>query len=185
MKSKFEFCPMCKTPMEFMVPEHDEFERNACPKCGYVDYNNSRPTGSGLILNDKDQVLLVERAWHPFKGYWDIAGGFLEPGEHPEDGVKREIMEELRVEVEVKELFTIEVDAYVDDGEGSEENTSGYGVPTLNLYYLCRIISGEPNPTEEIAGYKWFDLGEIAGMIDQVAFSANKKVLEKLCNSRS
>jgi len=40
------------------------------------------------------RLLLVKRGVEPYKGCWDIPGGFLEAGEHPEDGAVREGQEE-------------------------------------------------------------------------------------------
>ncbi|MBT6069357.1 NUDIX hydrolase [Candidatus Peregrinibacteria bacterium] len=176
----FKFCPMCGSDMEMRMAEFDHVERNACSKCKYVNYNNSRPTGTALIFNEQGQILLVKRAWHPFQGFWDTPGGFLEGGEHPEVGTKREMMEELGVEVELEGIFDIVMDEYKDGELESEENVSGYGVPTMNIFYKARIVGGELKKTEEIAGYQWFSLEEVAGMVDQIAFSANRQVIQKL-----
>lgn len=59
--------------------------------------------GAVIILNDS--VLACRRA--PFKsqaGLWEFPGGKVEPGESPEDALRREIMEELGVAVLVKQF---------------------------------------------------------------------------------
>jgi 8-oxo-dGTP diphosphatase len=50
-----------------------------------------------VILRRPGQVLLCHRSpgrrWYP--GVWDFAGGHVEPGERPEDALRREVAEEL------------------------------------------------------------------------------------------
>lgn len=171
---------MCGGDMAFKMPEFDHIERNTCRKCAYIDYNNSKPAASALILNDEGKVLLVKRAWHPYLGLWDVPGGFVEGGEHPEDGCRREALEELGVNIEIDGLFDIQMDVYSDGNEESAAQVSGYGVHVMSIYYKAHIVSGELTPTDEIAGYEWFSLEEVYGMISQVAFKANQKVLRKL-----
>lgn len=178
--SQFTFCPMCAGDMAFQMPEFDHVERNICTKCGYTDYNNSKPAASALILNDQNEVLLVKRAWYPYKGFWDVPGGFAEGGEHPEDACRRELMEELGVEVELGDLFDIEMDTYTDGTVESAKNVSGHGVYVMSLYYKARLTAGEIKPTDEIAGYEWVSMKKLNEIIDEVAFPSNRKALKKL-----
>ena len=59
--------------------------------------------GAGIVTNEKDEVLLVKT----YNSGWVFPGGQVEVGENVIDAVKREIMEEAGVEVEVGELFCI------------------------------------------------------------------------------
>ena len=177
--SKFKFCPMCRGMMKFKMPNFDHIERNTCIACGYVDYDNSKPTSSALILNDKNEILLVKRAWHPYKGLWDVPGGFIEGGEHPEDACRREVLEELGVEVELDGFFDMEIDVYTDGTDESAREVSGHGVHVLSIFYKAHIVSGDIKPTDEIGGYEWFSIEEVSGMIPQIAFKANQKVIKK------
>ena len=54
-------------------------------------------------------VMLTRRAREPQAGWWDLPGGFLEPGEHPEAALIREVREELGVDYTPGPLIT-EVD---------------------------------------------------------------------------
>ncbi len=64
---------------------------------------SKRNSGTGIILlNSCNQVLLFLRdnkASIPFPNMWDLLGGLLENGESPEDGVRREILEEIELEL--------------------------------------------------------------------------------------
>src|ERR1700682_4608762 len=91
----FKFCPNCGSPLA--VDRNAPLAAQKCFCCGSTHYHNSKPTPSALIV-DEDQILLSQRAGEPFRGFWDIPGGFLEAGEDPLDGAKREIREETGLE---------------------------------------------------------------------------------------
>lgn len=78
--------------------------------CGYEFWQNSKPAVSALIeKTDKEgsHPLLARRAIEPHKGMWGIPGGYLDNGERPEDGLRREIQEELGIALEYAELFCV------------------------------------------------------------------------------
>ena len=77
-----------------------------CSGCKTPTYLNPRPCVTALIFKVKKilifkvkKILLVKRAIDPGKGKWDLPGGFMENDEKPCDALKREIKEELGVEV--------------------------------------------------------------------------------------
>ena len=55
----------------------------------------------GLAVDDVGRVLLGQRKADPGRGLWDIPGGFLDEGEDPVEGLKREFVEETGLSVEV------------------------------------------------------------------------------------
>lgn len=56
------------------------------------------------VIRDGDRVLATQRGYGEFEGMWEFPGGKIEPGEEREEALKREIDEELAVEIEVEEL---------------------------------------------------------------------------------
>ena len=62
-------------------------------------------TAGALIFNDSGQVLLLKHRFRAGSG-WGIPGGFLEAGEHPEQALRREMREEIGLELEHVEIFT-------------------------------------------------------------------------------
>lgn len=69
----------------------------------------NKTKGAGIILlNSNNQVLLILRdnkLGIPFPDMWDIPGGHVEPGENPVDTIKREMMEEMNLELDKIEFF--------------------------------------------------------------------------------
>jgi len=49
-------------------------------------YKSSKPCVGAVLVKDT-QILLIRRANEPFKDFWDFPGGFLNYGEHPEQGL--------------------------------------------------------------------------------------------------
>lgn len=62
-------------------------------------------TAGALIFNDAGQILLLKHRFRAGSG-WGIPGGFLEIGEQPEQALRRELREEIGLEVSHVEIFT-------------------------------------------------------------------------------
>lgn len=62
-------------------------------------------TAGALIFNDSGQILLLKHRFRAGSG-WGIPGGFIENGEQPEQAVRRELREEIGLEVSQVEIFT-------------------------------------------------------------------------------
>lgn len=161
----FNFCPNCGAKLDLTG---DSFAAQTCGRCLRAHYHNSKPCAGGLIVKD-GRVLLVKRGVEPFKGYWDIPGGFLDAGEHPLDGMLREVREELGLEVRVTELLGIYMDRYAIE--------SDYEIFTLNHYYIAEPVAGELRAADDVSEFRWFALDELA---EQMAFEHEKTVLEDL-----
>lgn len=61
-------------------------------------------TAGAIIFNDQKQVLLLKHRFRAGTG-WGLPGGFLERGEQPIDAMRRELREEIGLEVEDVEVF--------------------------------------------------------------------------------
>jgi NAD+ diphosphatase len=88
-----KFCGRCGTPTE---DKSDERAR-ICPKCGMVNYPRLSPAIIVAVIKD-NQILLASSKRFPAK-FYSVLAGFVEPGETLEECVKREVWEEVGVNV--------------------------------------------------------------------------------------
>ena len=110
-------------------------------------------SAGAIVLNDRDEVLLVKDVR---KDAWTFPGGIIEEGEGVLDGVKREVLEETGIQVEVGELFCVTSDTCKYPGYNGVKV-----VPTkVMLDFVCRAVSGTPRPSEENSQTAWFPLDE-------------------------
>lgn len=144
MPKAFTYCPYCRTALETRPIEG--LDRHYCPGCGEVFYRNSKPCAGALVTNEAGQLLLTRRAVEPFKGCWDLPGGYLEDGEHPEAGALREILEETGLVVRITGFGGLYMDTY---GAG--------GVSTLNIFYEAEVVSGQATGQGDVAELGWFE----------------------------
>jgi len=70
-----------------------------------VTHTRFTVTAGAIIFNDRGQVLLLKHRFRAGSG-WGLPGGFLERGEQPVDALRRELREELGLEIEDVEIFT-------------------------------------------------------------------------------
>ena len=117
--------------------------------------------GAGIVINDKEEVLMVKT----HNQGWVFPGGQVEVGENVIDAVKREIMEETGVDVEVGEVFCI---------ASNTGKYSGYNgvkeVPTkLMLDFICKTKGGVPRPSEENSESMYVPKDKVLDMINTPA----------------
>ena len=99
---------------------------------------------AAIICNDmerKSKIFATARGYGDLKGGWEFPGGKIEPGETPQQALKREIMEELSTEIKVGELI----------------DTIEYDYPTFHLSMDCfwaEVITGQLELKEAEAA-KW------------------------------
>ena len=133
--------------------------------CDLCKFENPKVTATAIII--KGQKLLVgkrSQKGKSFYGKWDFFGGYLQKDESPEEGLKREIKEELGVDCDL---------TYLGSFAGTDEY-AGYRFPITTLAYLTQLkgeikLNGEEN--SEIA---WKPLKSFT----DIAFDSNQKLLK-------
>ena len=107
-----------------------------------------------VILNEDGRLFLALRgpAAKNERGLWEFPGGSVEFGERLADALRREMIEEYGVQIEVGDLLDV-VD-HLLPAEGQH-----WVSPT----FICRLISGEPTIREpgKCAAIGWFALDEL------------------------
>ena len=121
--------------------------------------------GAGLVWKG-DRILIARRPEEGLLGgLWEFPGGKKEPGETLEECVRRELREELGVEVEVGQEFARVRHAYT------------HFRITLHVYH-CRYLGGEPR-CNACTDFRWVRPQEL----EHFPFPrANKLIVERLLN---
>jgi len=91
---------------------------------------------TAAVVIDKGLILIARRQLNATNeaGKWEFPGGKVEYGEHPEDGLVREILEELNLKIEVERFLDL------------SSHVTALGPKTMHvvlLCYICRLVSGE------------------------------------------
>ena len=101
---------------------------------------------AALIIN-QDKVFATQRGYGEFKDGWEFPGGKIEPGETPEEAIKREIKEELATEIRVEQPLT----------------AVEYDYPTFHLSmrcFICKVERGNLTLLEHEAA-RWLSYDEL------------------------
>jgi ADP-ribose pyrophosphatase YjhB (NUDIX family) len=151
----WRFCPRCGTELA----SRSAGQRH-CEGCGSEYWANSIPAVQGLLVRE-GKVLLGRRGIEPALGQWDLPGGFLEEGEEPLVGLRREFLEETGLEIEPLEWIGAYVDPYL-------------GRSVLGLTWLVSA-EGEPRAADDVDQLAWFGPDELPA---QMAFPQQHVVLE-------
>ena len=101
----------------------------------------------GVVIRGSD-VLLVRRAHAPRKGEWSLPGGHVELGESLTEAVRREVLEETGVEVEVGPV----VEAF-DRVHRDEAGLVRYHFVIVD--FLCHAVGGALRPGDDAADARW------------------------------
>ena len=99
------------------------------------------------IIRDKGRIFATQRGYGPYKDGWEFPGGKIEPGETPEEALKREIREELDTEIEV----------------GEPAGHIEYDYPEFHLSmdcFFCTLLSGNLTLKEHEAA-RWLSPAEL------------------------
>jgi 8-oxo-dGTP diphosphatase len=96
------FCPRCGAEAQV------EFPRSlGCPACGYQVYYNPDPVAAVIPRDGNGGLWLLRRGFDPGRGLWTFPGGFVDLGESVEDAARREVREELEIDVRLDGLVGV------------------------------------------------------------------------------
>lgn len=103
----YRFCPQCATPLQPIVQDEDggPKERLRCPACSWTHWNNPTPV-LAAVVEYEGRILLARNAAWPGRMYALITG-FMEAGETPQEGIRREVKEETDLDATAVELIGV------------------------------------------------------------------------------
>lgn len=111
---------------------------------GY-DWTEQYRLTAGVYAMRGSQILMLERAAGMMQGFWSIPGGRVDPGETPQEGAVRELLEEAGLRPTGPLWLVTAVPLY------------GYDMHMLSLRYACLCEEGEVQISHEHSNWRWFD----------------------------
>ena len=118
---------------------------------------------AAIIHDTNGRIFATQRGYGDFKDGWEFPGGKMEPGESPEEALRREIWEELETRIAVERLV----------------QTVEYDYPDFHLTmhcFWCHIESGHLTLKEHEAA-RWLSLSDIES-VDWLP--ADREVVKRL-----
>jgi NAD+ diphosphatase len=169
------FCPSCSGNLKPEAAGHEL----RCDDCGRVQFPRSDPAvimaiTSGEPDSDEEQILLARHPLWP-EGRYSTLAGFCEPGEALEHAVRREVFEEVGIEV----------------GEVHYFGNQAWPMPaSLMLGFRGRALTTELHlDTNEIAEARWFTRAELKSLTDAgtvkppTGLSISRSLIESWCGT--
>lgn len=145
------YCGRCGTPTVARTSERAK----ECPACGLVAYPRVSPAMMALVV--RGQEILLARAHRFATGMFSALAGFVEAGETIEDCVRREVREEVGVEVGKITYF---------------ESQSWPFPHSLMIAFVAEYAGGEIRlDDEEIAEARWFSVHDMPKLPSSVSIA--------------
>ena len=148
LKAIFKHCPQCQAPS----PQIHAARKLVCPNCELEFFFNTAAAAGAFVFSGQSLILCV-RSKDPGRGLLDVPGGFVEFGETIEEGLRREIREELSIEVDELHYFASAPNRYLYRGTPYQ---------TADLFFVARTQANVIVPeVEEIEAIHLQDPGSI------------------------
>ena len=120
---------------------------------------------AAVIFDAQGRIFATQRGYGEWKDWWEFPGGKIEPGETPQQALRREIREELDADIEVGELL----------------RTIDYDYPTFHLTmhcFKCRLANGHLTLLEHEAA-KWLTPSDLQSVR---WLPADEEIIQDLSN---
>jgi mutator protein MutT len=164
-KNVFKYCPFCGS-QKFVW---DEAKALICSDCHHKLYINEAGATVALIRNEKGELLFTVRKFNPVAGTLDLPGGFINLGETAEDCVKREVKEELNLNVTNLRFFGTFPNEY---------RFGGLTYFTIDVVFECKVESFAPLCADDDAAEVHF-LNPQEVNLNHIGLKSIKKVIAK------
>lgn len=158
----FRFCPSCGQGSG--KRSRDAFE---CPGCGFLYYFNPASAAAAFVLNSNSEALFIRRAKEPAKGKLAIPGGFVDAGETFESAVRREVREEVNLELGPLDYLC---------SAPNEYSYKGVTYPVVDMFFVAHASSVEQTAAlDGVESFIWRKPAEIKS--EELAFPSVRAAL--------
>ena len=164
-QNKIIYCPACgKIGLEWKSTKS-----MICRTCGFQMYINVAAAAAAIIPDGENRILLTKRLWEPAAGTFDLPGGFIDPDETAEEGLKREVREELNLAITETNYFQSFPNIYT---------YNGLNYATLDLVFICKVTGFKNlHPGDDISDVIFKKPGDIN--LDEIGLASIKTALAR------
>jgi mutator protein MutT len=159
----FRFCPRCGQSLP--APAREDCIQ--CPACGFCYYFNPTVSAAAIILGPEGRALFLRRSKEPVRGKLALPGGFIDFGETAEEALRREIREEVGIEVEAVEFLCSQTNQY-----HYQEVT----YPVVDLFFVAKAKSSDAVALDGAESICWLVPSQVN--LDELAFPSVRAALQ-------
>ncbi len=152
--TRYAFCPRCGAALTKRVVKAGEPERLVCSACDFIFFLDPK-LAAGCIIEHEGGIVLLKRAIEPGYGKWVFPGGYVDRGESVPDAARREVEEEVCLQVELGDLVGI---------------YSYTGRPIVVVVYAARVVAGKLAAADEALEAGTFAAADLPW--DELAFTS-------------
>lgn len=145
----YKYCPYCSNEL---INKNSTKSFQLCDNCRKYIYHHTPQTAACILLNKKNEILLIKRQNDPFKGLWSLPAGFVEYGENPIDAAMRELKEETGLDAEYDQV----IGTYLAD-----DHPKTYSILTV---ITVKTVKGKLLPSDDAEETNFFKLNELPEM---------------------
>ena len=167
MRPDYRYCPKCAGSLQPRFTEGRE--RQVCAQCGFIFYQNPVPAVA-VILQRRQEIVLVQRKFEPRAGDWSLPAGFVEWGESAEETAVREAKEETNLDIAVRGLY------------GVYAAREYWDYQILLVVYRAEILGGELRAGDDAVEARFFAFAQLP---PNVAFRLHRNILAALAQEKN
>lgn len=165
----FRFCPACGASSA-REPSASPFE---CGGCGFTYYFSAAIGTAAFLRRPDGRMLFVRRSQDPGKGLLALPGGFIDVGERAEEALRRELREEVGLEIGTPLFLASFTNRYL---------FRNVTYPVLDLFFVAEAEHPErARALDEVEALAWRDpMTELDPA--ELAFDSMRQALEVMRN---
>ncbi len=161
------FCMKCGNKLELFNDREGKL-RPHCNNCGWIFYKNPVPAAAMVIMNEKQEIVIIKRLFEPKANEWALPSGYIDINQDPEEAACAEMHEETGLIGEVKEFL-----GYYSDYSSVVEKV-------ISLGFLMKIKGGRLQAGDDATEARYVRVEDMP----PIAFASHKHFIEKVTGIR-